>query len=214
MICAVWMAVTCCQGAAAVIACLAVPGPMCLTVATAMTACAAVHTVDGWGDDDTIAGGFGADSLNGGEGADLLRGGDDNDTLGGGSGHDSLYGGAGDDEIDGGDGDDLLVAGGGTDVLNGGAGNDVLWGAAGSMLSGGSGADDFMIGDGGPSVVTDFDGSVDRLVVVYDATLHPSPLITVDDMGSDALIRLDGVQIASISGGAGLNAADVVLQSA
>ena len=82
------------------------------------------------------------------------------------------------------------------------------------MLSGGDGADDFMLGTGGSSLVTDFDSATDRLVVVYDPALHPSPAITVEDTGVDALIRLDGIEIASISGGAGLTAQEVELRSA
>ncbi|AWB49854.1 hypothetical protein HYN69_16280 [Gemmobacter aquarius] len=171
-------------------------------------------TVDGWAGDDTLAGGLGADSLNGGEGADVLRGGDGGDRVVGGLGDDGLYGGAGNDEIDGGDGNDLLAAGEGVDVLNGGAGDDTLWAGSGTMLSGGSGADDFMLGTGGSSLVTDFDSAADRLVVVYDPVLHPSPAITVEDAGNDALIRLDGIEIASISGGAGLTVQEVELRSA
>lgn len=168
--------------------------------------------IDGWEGDDVLAGGSGSDRMNGGEGADLLRGGDGGDWLQGGSGDDRLFGGAGDDEIDGGAGNDLIVGGSGADMLNGGDGDDSLQG--GGYLSGGFGMDEFRLGPDGYAVVTDFAAGADRLVVVFDPDLHPDPAVTVTGEGSDAIIRLDGIVIAQVTGGAGLSAAEIVLRSA
>ncbi|OYU16895.1 MAG: type I secretion protein, partial [Rhodobacteraceae bacterium PARR1] len=138
-------------------------------------------------------GGAGGGGLAGGDGADSLIGGDGVDELDGGAGNDSLFG-QGDeaDFLSGGDGDDLLHLIG-TDVATGGAG-----------------ADRFDIQGGG--TIADYDPAEDRLVVVYDPTLHPDPQVTVSDDGADALVYLDGQELARISGAAGLQAGMVGLR--
>ena len=76
-----------------------------------------------------------------------------NDTILGGDYNDNIYGGAGNDTLLGYGGNDLLVGGLGSDSLNGGAGNDILrgfsWGYNREIdsLTGGTGADTFMLGD-------------------------------------------------------------------
>ncbi|MBD3887453.1 calcium-binding protein [Phormidium tenue FACHB-886] len=76
-----------------------------------------------------------------------------NDVLEGDIYNDSLYGGTGNDTLLGNSGNDLLVGGAGSDSLLGGAGNDVLRGFSGGYsqeidaLTGGEGADTFMLGD-------------------------------------------------------------------
>jgi hypothetical protein len=52
--------------------------------------------------------------------------------------------------------------------------------------------------------------------LLYDASLHLDPQITVtSDPGSpNAMVMLDGVPVAQVLGGAGLQATDVVLQAA
>ena len=80
----------------------------------------------------------------------------DNSIIGN-AGNNRLNGRAGNDNIDGGDGNDLLRGGQGNDNLNGGSGNDQLIGVntqsstpgVGELdvLTGGAGADDFILGD-------------------------------------------------------------------
>ncbi len=79
------------------------------------------------------------------------------DVINGSSDENDLRGGAGDDLIYGKDGNDRLVGGAGYDELFGGTGNDVLFGGGGSFsrinasligneVTGGDGADTFMVG--------------------------------------------------------------------
>lgn len=183
------------------------------------------------GGDDTLAGGAGDDWLAGCEGDDLLDGGDGDDSLLGGEGDDTLLGGAGQDWLAGGAGNDVLVGGEGSDTLDGGEGDDTIWGldddvdflnggagddllvlGAGDYGTGGTGADIFALAgrhDGGAvAQITDFDAAEDELVVVYDALAHPAPLIDLSSAeGSpDATVTLDGIPIAVIANGAGLDA--------
>ena len=115
---------------------------------------------------DIIAGGSGNDKLFGRIGNDLIFGGSDDDQIFGGSGRDNLYGGSGNDQMFGGivegdaifnsgpDGDDRMVGGSGNDFLDGGIGSDYIDGSnsyakgAGEvdLLSGGQGADTFVLG--------------------------------------------------------------------
>ncbi|MES3025321.1 MAG: calcium-binding protein, partial [Pseudomonadota bacterium] len=127
------------------------------------------------GNDDLHDEDGGNDSLDGGDGDDLLNGGQGNDSLEGGEGMDTLFGGTGDnsavdaDSLSGGAGDDVLVTGAAangsargtaTDTLDGGAGNDVLY--AGSdfrsdraIMTGGAGADRFVLGNYGSHTLGD-----------------------------------------------------------
>lgn len=194
--------------------------------------------------DDTLIGGDGDDQLFAMGGNTLLEGGAGNDTLVGGEGDDTLIGGDGNDTLQGGWGDDLLVAGAGDNLLFGGAGNDTLIGAlldadgndisgantlnggagddtlilgGGDIAHGGSGADDFVLGDwiaGNTATIQDYDASEDRILVVFDPTQHPDPVLTVTtdpDDPDNALILLDGMELAVVPGGAGLSADDIEL---
>lgn len=83
---------------------------------------------------------------------DQIWGGTGKDTLKGWSGDDVLDGGAGGDRLKGEAGNDLLYGGTGHDQLAGGDGNDWLNGYGGSFneqdtLTGGAGADTFVLGD-------------------------------------------------------------------
>lgn len=174
--------------------------------------------------DDSAAGGDGNDSVIGGTGDDELDGQAGNDLVDGGSGHDVLTGGTGADDLEGGAGNDTLFGGlaaeGDTavDFLNGGYGDDELYLAAGDFGNGGQGADSFMLQDfapGQPVVqITDFDPAEDQLVVMYDATLHPTPELTVGSGGGATILMLDGVPLASLTNGAALDLAAVQLQAA
>ena len=97
------------------------------------------------------------DTIAGTSGMDKIYGLDGNDRLSGGDGDDILYGGAGNDLLDGGNSNDILYGGVGSDTLRGGLGSDILIGVdlssplAGfgeiDKLSGGDGADRFILGD-------------------------------------------------------------------
>jgi Ca2+-binding RTX toxin-like protein len=114
-------------------------------------------------------GGGGFDVLVGASDSDTLSGGNGNDIAYGYAGRDWLYGGTGNDTLLAGDGDDVLVGGDGTNWLDGGAGNDVfitigaadqiftgdghnyVYGyatAGGVIVTGGSGIDEFVGGNG------------------------------------------------------------------
>ena len=123
------------------------------------------------GSNDTLEGGNGNDLLSGGTGIDELFGQGDDDILIGGQGNDFLNGGDGNDQLFGhsnGDvlidsqgydfGSDTLEGGNGNDLLNGNADNDILIGVNSSTalpglgdeidtLTGGTGADQFRLGD-------------------------------------------------------------------
>lgn len=101
---------------------------------------------------DWAYGGDGNDRLYGDSGADCLYGGYGNDTLYGGTENDCLYGEAGTDRLYGEAGNDSLYGGTGSDSLNGGSGNDYVQGYGYSAseydtVTGGLGADKFVLGD-------------------------------------------------------------------
>ena len=162
--------------------------------------------------DDSLTGGTGNDTLLGGEGDDWLDGDADDDWLSGGIGNDSLVGGQGSDTLDGDIGDDWLSGLDGdnqdpaTDFLNGGAGNDQLVLGAGDYASGGEGEDEFILqswpGETAVTQISDYNPSEDQLVIVYDATVHSDPVLTIgpNDGGPGQVVYLDGAKIAVING--------------
>lgn len=113
---------------------------------------------------NTLIGGAGDDNIGGLGGNDLLKGLSGNDTLRGDDGADSVFGGTENDVLFGGQGSDILSGGSEADTLTGDAGNDALYGGSGvdvltgtnassrgvgevDFLSGGTGADQFALGD-------------------------------------------------------------------
>ncbi|MDZ4096868.1 MAG: calcium-binding protein [Paracoccaceae bacterium] len=200
-----------------------------------------LHGEDG---DDQLFGGDGDDALYGHNGADLLSGDAGDDSLLGGSGNDTLIGGAGDDWLHGGYDDDLLVGGEGSDTLdgdfgndtlvghapgtadaevdflNGGAGDDLLVVGNGDYATGNEGADTFALGDwlteGDFADIQDYDAVEDEIVVVYDPTTHPDPQLTLqeDDETDDVTLLLDGLPLAVVHGGAGLDIGSIRLTTA
>ncbi|EBA16119.1 type I secretion target repeat protein [Roseobacter sp. SK209-2-6] len=153
----------------------------------------------GYGD-DILNGGSGNDFLQGESQDDTLDGGSGDDGLHGGNGADQLNGGEGDDLLNGasidvedrlldewletfepsgsttgiGGTDDAIVDDFIADTLDGGAGEDTLVGAAFDVLTGGTDADEFVVGDwstsGYVATVTDFDTSEDMILYRYDET--------------------------------------------
>jgi Ca2+-binding RTX toxin-like protein len=111
-------------------------------------------TIGGNGGSDTLIGGFGNDLLNGGDGNDRLLGSENNDFLNGALGNDTLDGGTGNDNLFGAAGNDSLIGGTGLDTLNG---TDNLLLGVGELdtLTGGVGADRFVIGTAATSFYLD-----------------------------------------------------------
>lgn len=81
----------------------------------------------------------------------------------------SVTGGSGNDTITGSSRAETLVGGAGADIINGGAGNDVIIAGPGDTLTGGDGADQFVIVAGqtgtGATSITDFGTTTDRLTL-------------------------------------------------
>ncbi|WP_151720270.1 calcium-binding protein [Gemmobacter serpentinus] len=193
---------------------------------------------------DSLRGGKGHDLLAGENGADRLFGAAGHDSLMGGSGQDTLYGGAGNDWLQGGYGDDLLYGGAGkdtldgdfgndtlvghvpgriedeTDFLNGGAGNDLLVLGNGDIGTGGAGADRFQLGDwlteGSGAYIADFDARQDELEVIYDAKAHPDPVLTLHKIANspDVELHLDGMRLATLANGGGIDLSTIRLTAA
>jgi Ca2+-binding RTX toxin-like protein len=167
----------------------------------------------------------GDDSLGGGGGDDRLTGDEGNDVLAGGSGADLLGGGRGSDEVEGGDGADTLWGGdAGTsdadaDFLNGGTGDDLLFLGAADYGNGGDGADVFALQDlraGDPvAQITDFNPSEDTIVVIYDAALHPQPVLSLDQPeGGPTTLLLDGVPLVNLGTVSGIDLGAIQLRAA
>ena len=187
-----------------------------------------------WGDDgtDTLAGQMGNDMLAGGAGNESLVGGEDDDSLSGDDGDDVLLGDHGNDLLSGGLGADDLAGGAGNDQLAGGAddgaadtlygqdGDDILDLGAGDYAAGQEGADSFVLHDyvaGSPTaVISDFEMGQDRLILIYDAGLHPTPDVTFeeDPETGDATLVLDGVPLATVLGGAGMDLSAIEIRAA
>jgi Ca2+-binding RTX toxin-like protein len=178
----------------------------------------------GGADNDWLAGGSGADTLIGGEGNDAVLGGSGDDWLAGAAGDDVLIGGPGRDVLDGGDGADFLIGADdagqgedGIDHLNGGEGDDVLMPGPGDLASGGSGRDTFVLVRAGLTQgvvqLMDFEHAEDRIVLAFPEGPPPGSIIGILP-GADpdeALLTLDGVVLARVAGGAGLQPEDVEL---
>jgi Ca2+-binding RTX toxin-like protein len=200
-------------------------------------------TVQGQGGDDLITGGDGRDSLMGSEGNDTLQAGAGNDSLIGGTGNDWLDGDEDDDWLLGGEGNDTLIGGAGTDDIDGGLGNDVISGVestgtvqqtdflngqdgddrllvgAGDYASGGLGDDEFVLqewmSESQVAQVMDYDPGHDQLVIVYDATIHTDPVLTVEPnaSGGGQSVFIDGSKVAVVYGGS-VNVSDIRLSAA
>ncbi len=147
-------------------------------------------TLNGLSGNDTLDGYTGDDTLKGDIGNDLLRGYEGNDLLDGWIGDDELYGEAGNDTLLGFSGNDLLDGGTGDDILNG-FGLEFTTGFGVSIsqfdtLSGGAGADTFVLGDANGAFY--LDGSKpggDRYATITDFDRQEGDKIQVFGSASD-----------------------------
>ncbi len=157
-----------------------------------------IENADGSDFNDEIVGNEFSNSLFGGAGNDYLDGWFGDDYLNGEAGHDNLLGYYGNDNLYGGAGNDNLYGEADNDTLNGEADNDTLNGGGYGynsgeydILTGGSGADTFVLGDawgsfyldssykgwGSYATITDFDWTEGDKIQVFgsasDYTLTP-----------------------------------------
>ncbi len=129
-----------------------------------------------------------ADNIVGNSLNNIIDGSGGNDFIEASSGNDTIDGGAGDDELFGEEGDDLILGFTGSDVISGGSGSDTLLGESGNdflfgygfttaeydLLSGGTGADAFFLGDSfgayyegfGYATITDFNSLEGDLIAL------------------------------------------------
>lgn len=121
---------------------------------------------NGYGGNDELFGNIAKDSLYGGIGNDFLVGLEGNDVLVGGGNSDTLLGWSGNDKLWGGLGNDSLYGNTGNDQLWGGLGNDYLDGYGYDptipefdTLTGGAGADTFVLGTRNTSVGIAYQGA-------------------------------------------------------
>ncbi|MEQ9693996.1 calcium-binding protein [Shimia sp. SDUM112013] len=174
----------------------------------------------GAGGNDSLAGADSGDLILGGDGDDTVFGEAGDDVLIGGAGADSVTGGVGSDIIVGSSlvDEDALISSARTattvddvvinldtstdtdagDVLRGQIGNDTIIMGEADTVSGGAGADQFAAGewivDGGPAVITDFDGDRDILSYSYSGDTMPVLTMTMGTDGS-AEVMADGVPV-------------------
>lgn len=164
--------------------------------------------------DGSYSGGAGADTLAGNDADNWIYGGDGDDWLVGGAGNDHLFGDKGADILDGGNGNDTLSGREGSgeweqvDYLNGEDGDDVLFLGAGDQATGGGGSDTFVLQgsavENAVARVLDYDQTHDKLIVNYDPSVHPDPVLAVEpnDDGTEHVVFLDGSKLAIVHGDA------------
>ena len=169
--------------------------------------------------DDILVGGAGNDTMFGGDGADKMRGAAGDDVMSGGAGDDLMFGGAGHDLMHG-DGqnvlqsseartspDDWLDDAVDPDMLYGGDGDDLVLMGRGDTAYGGAGADRFVVGpwmaqSHDTGVVADFAAEEDTILIVLPTAYTGAGEVTLAAEGVDALVRLDGADVARVSGAA------------
>ncbi len=102
------------------------------------------------------------------EGIEDVFGGNGDDTINGNDEGNYLYAGLGNDTINGKGGDDIIDGRGGNDTGNGGDGNDTLLVAHDDILTGGAGADIFLVDHASVNnaIIKDFDLNEDKLYLL------------------------------------------------
>ena len=165
--------------------------------------------------DDVVIGGAGADGIFGRAGNDVLLSG-----VGPGSPLSdaqliALSEGANIDDVLTDNDDQELRDDGDADTLDGGTGDDILFSGASDSATGGGGLDAFGIfaeaagSEAGPSVIEDYSAADDVLFIYFQSDDNPDDAkVTVEDDGDDAIINLDGEELARVIGAAGAFAAD------
>ncbi|MGD1701812.1 calcium-binding protein [Dapis sp. BLCC M229] len=164
--------------------------------------------LEGTDEPDEIFGNNGNDIALGNVGNDSIFGGSGDDELSGGLGNDYIEGGSGGDTINGDTGNDLLLGGRQNDILSGGNGDDILIGAGLNPipqpadpdftpppgideidnLTGGTGADTFVLGDVDRVYYDDDNNSL-----FSDSGLSDYALITDFTDGQDTIQLYGGV---------------------
>ncbi|KZY32141.1 hypothetical protein A3731_22610, partial [Roseovarius sp. HI0049] len=173
---------------------------------------------------DTIEGGSASDQLRGYAGDDVIDGNGGDDRIIGDEGEDTMTGGPGSDSIFGGSGDDRLVDadiprddGPGWSVMDGGPGDDELVFEGGSTVTGGEGADNFLLlddlFDDNVTQITDFDPEVDRLQLSLGVNETSGGELTLErwEDGTGADLYYGDDLIAEIAGGQDLDLAEIDL---
>jgi len=184
-------------------------------------------TVQGFAGDDWVDGNDGDDLVRGGAGSDVVIGGTGADQIDGRAGDDLLISGEGpgspltDEQLaaarDGTPVDEIIPApsdqefsdDGEADTLDGGTGDDILLFGAGDSATGGTGADVFGIfaeqeGEAGPATIEDYVPADDSLFLYFQSDATPADsTIDVADDGADAVVSVDGAEVARIIGAAG-----------
>jgi Ca2+-binding RTX toxin-like protein len=190
-------------------------------------------TVQGFSGDDWVDGNDGDDFVRGGSGDDVVIGGAGSDAIFGRNDDDLLIGGAFSDgpltteELQGlRDGVSLtdiiplittLEDDGDADTLDGGNGDDVLLFGAGDSATGGAGDDIFTVfadaagAPTGPATIEDYTSDDDAILLYFQTEADAEGAdITVDEDGDDAVISIDGEEVARVTGAAGTLTAEQV----
>ena len=163
---------------------------------------------------NTLLAGLGSDILDSIEEASLTGGVSANQidttafsgnvTLDGGPGNDTLTSAVGNDSLVGGGGADLLNAGAGNNTLHGGPGNDSLTAGAGNDSLDGGPDDDVLSGGGGSDTIVGGLGT-DRIMAAGDVDFT----LTDNSLAGNGSATLSGLELASLTGGAGNNSFDL-----
>ena len=145
-------------------------------------------------------------------GDDFIRGGDGDDTLFESQGHNHIHGDLGRDTImtvDGLSPDGTIdeTEESSPDTIHAGYGDDTLVGDDGDFMTGGEGADSFIVvkasdSPGAPAVITDFDFRDDLLSLVFVQDAPVDPTVQFDFDFATKLLRasVDGQEVATLFG--------------
>ena len=190
--------------------------------------------IEGQEGNDFVEGDYGNDRVFGNDGEDTVLGGRGMDLVNGGADDDVIFGGIlrgvplEEDELralaDGQTLNDVLQNSDleidlreddRVDILRGNTGNDILFVGNGDNAAGGQGFDTFNLtldddnSDMGPAQINDFNSAEDTINIVFDVPLSVDS-ITVEADGEDAIVVVNGEQLAVVNGAAGtLSAADI-----